>query len=110
MLETIPPWPSHVLWVQEVKVHEITSQDLLDDVVFVQDASWYPGYITGGALMAANPLMGWRPVCSISLPVYMDSSYQAELHVAWVILWAWGAYRVLWGFKASGPSTIARAT
>ena len=97
--EILPPWPRHVQWAQEQIPEGITLRDIPDEAVFVQDASWYPIHTAGGGLVVADPETGWRQAYSIPIPVHVDGSYQAELYVAWEVLRARGAHRVVWGTR-----------
>ena len=55
--------------------------------------------MAGGGLVVADPETGWRQAYTIPIPVHVDGSYQAELYVAWEVLRARGAHRVIWGTR-----------
>ena len=93
--ETLPPWPRHVQWAREQHPEGITLPDIPDEAVLVQDASWYPNHTAGGGLVVADPVTGWSQAYRIPIPVHVDGSYQAELYVAWEVLRAGGAHRVV---------------
>ena len=65
----------------------------------MQDASWYPNHTAGGGLVVADPTTGWHRIYRIPIPVHVDGSYQAELYVAWEVLRARGAHRVVCGTR-----------
>ena len=46
-------------------------------------------------------MTGWHQTYRVPIPVHVDGSYQAELYVAWEVLRARGAHRVVWGTR--GP-------
>ena len=95
--ETLPPWRGHMPWAHKQILEGITLRDILDEAVLVQDASWYPNRTAGGGLVVADPETGWRQAYTIPIPVHVDGSYQAELYVAWEVLRARRAHRVIWG-------------
>ena len=65
----------------------------------MQDASWYPNHTAGRGLVVADPETGWSRTYRIPIPVHVDGPYQAELYVAWEVLRAHGAHRVVWGTR-----------
>ena len=79
----------------------ITLRDIPVDAVSMQDASWYPNHTAGGSLVVADPVTGWHQTYRVPIAVHVDGSYQAELYVAWEVLRARGAKRVVWGTR--GP-------
>ena len=57
------------------------------DVVFLQDASWFPTRRhSGGASAVLDVSTGHYTVHHIPVPIFCDNSYMAELYVAWVVL------------------------
>ena len=74
---------------------------LPDEVVFAQDASCYSGHTVGAGLVVADPGTGWCRSYAIPILVHVDGSYQAELYVAWIVLRARGAHRVVWGVRGT---------
>ena len=63
----------------------------------MQDASWYPNHTTGGGLVVADPMTGLHQTYWVPIPVNVDESYQAQPSVAWDMLRARGAHRVVSG-------------
>ena len=86
---------------REVHSEGITLQDIPAEAVFVQDGSWYPNHTAGGILVVADPVTGWQRTYRVPSQVHVDGSYQAKLYVAWEVLRARGAHRVVWGSR--GP-------
>ena len=99
--ESLPPWPRCMRWAQEVHPEGVTLQNVPAEVVFVQDAPWYPRYTAGGGLVVADPTTGWHQTYRVPIPVHADGSSQAEHYVAWEVLRARGTHRVVWGTRGS---------
>ena len=97
--ENLPPWPRHVQWAREQTFEGITLRHIPDEAIFVEDASWYPNHTASGGLVVTHPETGWCQAYCIPIPVHVDGSYQADLYVAWEVLRASGAHRVVWGTR-----------
>ena len=72
--ETLPPWPWHVRWAQELHPEGITLHDIPVEAVFVQDASWYPNHTAGGGLVVADLVTGWHQTYRVPIPMHVDGS------------------------------------
>ena len=66
--------------MREEEEFKIMFHALPDDVVFVQDGSWYPRHTTMGAQVAANALTGWWRVYAIPLPMYLDGLQEPKAY------------------------------